>query len=50
MERIKKHRSHIKGRFKCRPFGKYKKKIQREEFNEWLEKRNMKTKEKKNGK
>jgi len=42
MERIKKHKSHISGRFKCRPFGKYKKKIQREEFNKWLDDRSIK--------
>jgi hypothetical protein len=36
MYKIKKHKSHISGRFKCRPFGKFKKKVQKEEWEEWL--------------
>lgn len=48
MNKTKKHKSHVSGRFKCRPFGNYKKKIQKEEFEKWLEEKQ--TKRRKHGK
>jgi hypothetical protein len=33
-----KHRSHLKGRLGCKPWGKYKKKLQKQEEREWIKK------------
>jgi hypothetical protein len=34
----RKHRSHLRGKLQCRPFGKYKRKLQKLEEREWIKK------------
>jgi hypothetical protein len=36
MDKIKKHRSHLRGKSGCRPFGKYKEILNRKEEDAWL--------------
>ena len=36
MDRIKKHRSHIKGKIGCKPFGKYQENLKKKEAAEWV--------------
>ena len=45
METAKKHKSHMRGKTKCLPFGKFKERQQKKENDKWLKEKEKEGKE-----